>query len=69
MGSVGVRHLEAACGVLMFALPAFAQDVGYGRIAFVEADKTGRAQIFTINPDGNDLRQLTALGENYRLIQ
>ncbi len=58
-------HLRAAGAMIMLTLPAFAQDVGNGRIAFVQADTTGRAQIFTINPDGNDLRQLTDLGANY----
>lgn len=35
-----------------------------GRIAFSEVDDRGQTQIFTIEPDGSDPRQLTSEGQN-----
>src|SRR5215469_2946576 len=54
----------AAAALLALAIPASATFSGKnGRIAFVNASGTG-SDIFTMNPDGTEVKQLTFFGSN-----
>src|SRR3954469_3141163 len=57
-----VLALTIAAAALAFAAPAYATYPGRnGTIAFSGGDPNGAAQIWTVDPHGQDLRQLTRL--------
>ena len=56
--------MKCAITLIVFIAPVLAEALTGGRIALPLRDQNGRLQIFTINPDGTDKKQLTFEGDN-----